>query len=555
MQLFKTIKSLQLKLSINQLIGISSVFILLTYNQSFWSALFSLVNISQPKYLLFISAVFLLLFFILFLLLSLFSSRRTIKYAICLLFIISSITSYYMDYLGTVFDPTMIQNIAETDYKEASELINFTIIIHVLIYGLIPSLVLFRIKLTSKGSFKKELFSRFLMLLIIFSATILNVFISYKDIIFIFRENRPVLFLSNPIFPIRSVFIYNKSILGFDKTRKTFQTVFNDIQRAAQSTSSSKKKLFILIIGETARAQSFSINGYHRETSPRLEKQDIINFTNASSCGTSTAVSLPCMFSYLKRENYEGSVARHSENFLDALNHAGIDVMWLDNNSGCKGICSRIDTKTIIHIDTDNICNTNGCFDEILLHQVKQHIENLKADTFIVLHQNGSHGPAYYKRYPEEFSKFTPECRSATVQDCSTQEVINAYDNTILYTDYFISSTIDFLKSKSDQFDTALLYVSDHGESLGENGIFLHGLPYFMAPDTQTHIPFIAWISSTFAQHQHIDINCLKNNADKPISHDNLLHSMLGIFDVQTHIYEKDYDIFVNCRNSLPSVP
>ena len=227
---------------------------------------------------------------------------------------------------------------------------------------------------------------------------------------------------------------------------------------------------------------------------------------------------------------------------------AGINVLWRDNNSGCKGVCDRVANESMEKLPLPAFCNEQECFDEILLQGLQEKISRFTNDGVIVLHQKGSHGPAYYQRYPEAFKKFIPECATNQVQDCPREQIINAYDNSILYTDYFLSQVIHFLQKNSSQYNTVLLYMSDHGESLGENGIYLHGLPYKIAPDTQIHIPFIMWLSPEFASNFNIDTACLKQHSNEAYSHDNLFHSVLGMLDIQTGEYDAELDIFNRCR-------
>lgn len=202
------------------------------------------------------------------------------------------------------------------------------------------------------------------------------------------------------------------------------------------------------------------------------------------------------------------------------------------------------------HLHLADLCGEDGCFDEILLFRLQEYINKLDQDAVIVLHQQGSHGPSYFKRYPKAFAQFQPECNKTDVYNCSYEEVVNAYDNTILYTDYFLSRVIDLLKLNSQTHDTAMLYVSDHGESLGENGVYLHGLPYMFAPQQQTHVPFILWLSENFSRDQDIDTACLRRQQNQPLSHDNILHSVLGVMGVQTRKYIEKKDIFSGCQLS-----
>ena len=162
-------------------------------------------------------------------------------------------------------------------------------------------------------------------------------------------------------------------------------------------------------------------------------------------------------------------------------------------------------------------------------------------DVLIVLHSMGSHGPAYYKRYPEQFEVFLPVCRTNQLNECSDEEISNAYDNTILYTDYFLSKVIGLLKNNSQESDTAMFYISDHGESLGEGGLYLHGMPYFMAPDEQINIPAFMWFDEGLTK--VFDIDAIKKNSELAKSHDNLFHTLLGLMDVETELYQKEMDI------------
>ncbi|WP_241149001.1 phosphoethanolamine transferase [Photobacterium sanguinicancri] len=291
-----------------------------------------------------------------------------------------------------------------------------------------------------------------------------------------------------------------------------------------------------------------SFNGYEKETNEYLAKQEgVINFPNVSSCGTATAVSLPCMFSNMTKSSYSASTARHQEGLLDVLDHAGVDVLWKNNNSGCKGACDRVPYINSSKSKSEELCTRGTCFDGVLLENLDEEITAIKKDGVIVLHLLGSHGPTYYKRYPDEFKKFTPTCDTAEIQNCSKEELVNTYDNTLLYTDYLLSEVINTLKAQDDSVNTAMLYVSDHGESLGENGIYLHGLPYAIAPDYQTHVPMVTWMSDSFTKKHKLNTECLQEMAQGEYSHDNFFHSILGLMDIETSEYKPALDMFATC--------
>jgi lipid A ethanolaminephosphotransferase len=260
---------------------------------------------------------------------------------------------------------------------------------------------------------------------------------------------------------------------------------------------------------------------------------------------------LPCMFNHLGREGYDNRSTDY-ESLVDVLQRAGLAVMWLDNQSGCKGVCDRIPNFDTTNEKVPEHCATGECFDAIMLHDLDARIAALPAErrakgVVVVMHQMGSHGPAYFKRAPQAFKKFTPECTSNALQDCSREQVINSYDNTIVYTDYFLSLAIKWLKAQENNAQAAMLYVADHGESLGENNLYLHGLPYAIAPDLQKHVPWITWMSSSFATANRIDTACLRARANERVSHDNYVHSVLGLLGVQTSIYKSELNLYAPC--------
>ena len=274
----------------------------------------------------------------------------------------------------------------------------------------------------------------------------------------------------------------------------------------------------------------------------------VINFAQVTSCGTNTEVSLPCMFSLQGRRNYDEDKIRGSESLLNVLERAGLRVLWRDNQSGCKGVCTGVETQKLDSAKVPGLCDGERCFDEILTHDLDQVLADRQGNLVIVMHQLGNHGPAYYKRYPEAFRRYTPECETPDLAKCERETVVNAYDNAILYTDHVLAKTIDFLKAKSATYDTAMLYVSDHGESLGENGLYLHGVPYSIAPKVQVEVPMTLWVSPGYAQSFALDTDCLRQRAAQPATHDNLFHSLLGMLDVRTSIYDAGLDVAAQCR-------
>ena len=527
------------KISQFWLIVISSIILTTFYNYSFWSNVFLVYPFDTQNWYYLVS---LYIFFtaITALLFTLVSSKYTTKFFLILIFISSSFAGYFMNAYGVIIDDHMIQNALETNSSETADLLTWKMGGYFLFLGLLPSIIIYKIDIAYK-SFKSELFTK-LKAIVLFIVLIVVILFSFsKFYTSFFREHKSLRFYTNPTYHIYSVGKY--FIL-----KATSITKFEQLGTDAKNISTDKKpKLVIFVVGEAARAANFSLNGYQKQTNPTLALEDIINYPNATSCGTETAISVPCMFSIYGRSDYSDSKGKSTENLIDVLSHAKINLLWRDNNSDSKGVATRITYEDLNNAQDEKLCGDGECFDEILLKNLQTYVDKQTADTLIVLHQKGSHGPAYYKRYPKEFNKFTPICESNQLEQCTQQQIQNAYDNTILYTDYFLSKTIDFLKSNQNKYQTAMIYSADHGESLGENGVYLHGMPYMLAPDNQTHIGFLQWFGDDFKK--KLNSNCLKQNASKDVSHDNLFHSILGIMDIKTSVYDEKLDMFQECRN------
>jgi len=249
------------------------------------------------------------------------------------------------------------------------------------------------------------------------------------------------------------------------------------------------------------------------------------------------------MFSHLTREQYSHAKGKNMSNVLDVINHAGVEVLWRDNNSDSKGVADRIDFEDFRDENKNPICDPE-CRDEGMLIGLQDYInERSEKDILVVLHTMGSHGPAYHKRYPEAFEVFTPACLTNQLNECSDKQINNAYDNTIVYADYVMAKTLELLKNNASDRDTAMFYISDHGESLGEKGVYLHGMPYFMAPQEQIHVPAIMWFDKRFGE--AVNAEALGSTVNLTLSHDNLFHTLLGMMRVSTDVYDQNLDILV----------
>ena len=475
-----------------------------------------------------------------------FSVRYLLKPFFALLLVTGSVVSYATLKYKVMFDQSMIENILETNPQEAHAYLNGSLVLWLVFMGILPAILLFLIKIEYADKWYKGVAHRLLSMLasLILIAGVAALY--YQDYASVGRNNPT---LNKEIIPANyaySTFHYVKDT--YFTTKMPFRTLGDDARRV---TRNGKPTLMFLVIGETARSQNFSMNGYPRDTNAFTSKIDgVISFRNMRSCGTATAVSVPCMFSDMNRTDYDGKKAAGSENVLDIVQKTGVSLLWKENDGGCKGACDRVPHQDVTALNLPGQCINGECYDEVLFHGLEEYINNLKGDGVIVLHTIGSHGPTYYNRYPAQFKKFTPTCDTNEIQDCDHQALINTYDNTILYTDSMVSKTIDTLKARQGSMNTALIYLSDHGESLGENGVYLHGLPWSIAPETQKHVPMLIWLSPDYQQRYGVSSQCLQQRAKTdPYSQDNLFSTLLGLLGVDTHEYQATDDILTPCRS------
>ncbi|MCB1583718.1 MAG: phosphoethanolamine--lipid A transferase [Xanthomonadales bacterium] len=524
---------------------ISLIFVII-YNVFFWKEIAFIIKPNTFKDYQLIGSLVLFLIFMINLILSLFTFRFSAKPILVTLFLLSAICLYFISQYNIVIDGEMVRNVIETNSSEAKDLLSLKLLFYVLFLGILPAYLVTRINIKNQTIWQL-LTEKIKVLIITVMAVGLIVYTQYPSFASIARSNHH---LSHMILPTNFIF---GSFTYIKERFNQSSAPFNDISKNAfRGPNHEQKEVIVLIVGETARADRFSINGYQTETNPELKKRNLINFKQTSSCGTSTAVSLPCLFSHLNRKTYSQKEGKNTANLLDFLDEAGFDVQWRDNNTGCKGICKRIDYLDLANAQDEKLCSSGECYDEILIKGLREQILNNPNNQFIVLHQKGSHGPAYYLRYPQSFEKFNPTCENILLQNCTTEALNNTYNNTILYTDHFINETIKLLESLPESTSTQLVYISDHGESLGENNLYLHGTPYVIAPEAQTHVPFFYW-NNHQTKSEMVDFACLQSKQNHPFSHDNVFHSMLGLSQVSTAYYKPELDIFESCMSKEPS--
>lgn len=514
--------------------AIFSFITLILYNEIFLKKVWSI----YPS-VLFMSMMLLVLFLLLNIACTLLFYRYTLKPLAVLFTLVNAAVYYFMIVYNTAIDKIMLLNVFETDVGEAKALLSWGMAEIMLIFGILPSWLIYKTNIVY-GGWKSELLKKMLIIIVAFVISAGIIGAGYKETAQFLRNNKPIKYYLIPVNYIGAIVSVTK-IKMREKPHELVK-VGEDAVRIPYWRNNGKKNLFVFVVGETARAASFSLNGYGKNTNKPLEKfgKEIISFREVFSCGTSTAISLPCMFSKDGRRDFDKSESAYTENLLDVAEKGGYKVWWRGNVTGCKGICNRVENEML--------CSADTCYDNILLNGFKEKIRNENKDMFVVLHQLGSHGPTYYKRYPQSAEVFKPNCATERLDKCSREEIMNVYDNTIYYTSENLAAVIKELQELDNEYNTMMLYVSDHGESLGENNIYLHAAPYAIAPDEQTRVPFILWMSESLKSGFNIDENCLQKQIDNNYSHDNIFHSFLGLMGIRTEIYNPDLDIFASCK-------
>jgi len=534
--------------SVEQVLVVASVFFVLAANRPFFAAAMHGHDPADPATWGFVLALATLLTSAHFLMMALVANRWTLKPVLAVLIVATALATYFMARYSVYFDATMVRNVLRTDPSEARELLSLTLLPHLLLYAVLPLVLLARVRIVNRPLLRAGLV-RALALLLAVAAAVASVLAASQPFASLMRNHREVRYLITPGNVVWSL----GAVLASDSRHavRPLQPIGLDARPGPSWAQRSKPMVMVLVVGETVRAANWGLNGYARQTTPELARLPLVNFSDVVSCGTNTEVSLPCMFAPVGRRDYDERRIRGSQGLLHVLARAGVAVQWRDNQSGCKGVCDGLPNDSVQSLDVPGLCSDGRCLDEGLGHGLDQRLAQARGTQLLVLHMLGNHGPAYFRRYPSTFARFTPACENDDLQHCSREQIVNAYDNALLYTDHVLASLIRQLGAQADRVDSALLYVSDHGESLGENRLFLHGIPYPIAPSVQTRVPMVLWTSPGFAQTTGLDLACLRQRAGVSVSHDHLFHSLLGLLDVQTQLYDPQWDFSATCRHDV----
>ncbi|OIN06655.1 hypothetical protein BFR47_04295 [Oceanisphaera psychrotolerans] len=534
-----------LSLTPTRLVFLVSCYFFLVLNVALLTRLVTIIgSLEQVRlgFLLTIPLFFVACFNVIFSLLTVFRGEKPV---LVLFILVSSLLNYAMYNYGTIVDRDMIVNILETNSGEAKSYLNLTAVLWFVLTGLLPAALILKLNIR-RSTVVRELGMKFASVTVSIVVILLVAAFYYKDYASVGRNNH---YLDKMIIPTH----FSHSLYGYvnEKYFKEdipYRTLGEDATLTAQAQD-GRKHLLVLMVGETARADNFQLGGYERDTNAFTQPLGVTYFEQVSSCGTATAVSVPCMFSRLSHRDFSDTQAANQDNLMDIVQRAGVNTLWLENDGGCKGVCGHIKTIEFKPDATNPVCDGDYCQDQVLLDGLRAQLDQLSGqNNIMVLHMVGSHGPTYYKRYPAEFSHFQPDCQRSDIQNCDARQLNNTYDNTLYYSDYIMSEVIKLLQQRQD-LSTGMLYVSDHGESLGESGLYLHGMPYSLAPTEQTHVPMLTWFSDAFVADKQLDEQCLGQAANtNAYSHDNLFDSILGLMDISTELYRPEMDLFNDCR-------
>ena len=527
-----------------------SVFWLLSANDTFLHRALEGRLPTQPESWLFGSTLALAQVALHFLLLGLLCHGRALRPLLALLMLVAAGGAHFIDAFGVCLDASMLRNALRTDPAEAGELIGPALLASLLFKGALPAALMWRVPLR-RLPFWRALGRRALWLLGALVLLVVAVMIEFRPLSSLMRNQRELRYLITPA----NVLWSTGSVVAADLkgAARPRQPIGLDAAPGPRMSARTRPMRVVLVVGETARAANWGLNGYARQTTPELAAvPGLINFPQTSSCGTNTEVSVPCMFAPVGRRDYDEDRIRGSESLLHVLARAGVDVLWRDNQSGCKGVCDGLPSEEMVRLDPPGLCAEGRCLDEALLAGLDERLASARGSGLIVLHMLGNHGPSYFRRYPERFARFQPACQSDDLRQCDSTAIANAYDNALLYTDHVLATLIARLQAQaqSSQVDTAMIYLSDHGESLGESNLFLHGLPWAIAPEVQKRVPMVMWFSDGLARQERLDLDCLRRRAAQPAAHDHLFHTLLGLLDVRTALHEPALDLLAGCRRS-----
>ncbi len=528
----------------------ASLYWLLTANAGFVSATLATQAVGAPARVGFGLALAAIVVALHLLLVLPLAGRHTVKPLLALLTLVAVTAAYFGSHYGVVIDPDMMRNVLHTDAAEAAELLNLPLLLHLLLFVGLPLGVLARVEVV-RQPWRHELKQRAGLAVAALLLLVVAVAGSFQPLASAMRNHKV---LRYRIAPANVLWSGGAALLADTRRAVRPRTPIGlDARPGPSWATATRPRVLVLVVGETARAANWGLAGYARPTTPQLAALPVIDFGPVQACGTSTEVSLPCLFAPVGRRDYDEARIRGQDSLLHLLARAGVAVHWRDNQSGCKGVCDGLPGDHTSATAAAGLCAEGRCLDEALIVDLDARLAAAQGTQIWVLHMLGNHGPSYFRRYPETFATFGPACRDDELGRCTPAQVVNAYDNALRYTDHVLASAIRRLQAHAGQVDSALLFVSDHGESLGEYGLFLHGLPYALAPAVQREVPMLLWRSDGYDAAVGLRPGCLSPTlraraAAAGLSHDHVFHTVLGLLDVRTALHEPAWDLSEPCR-------
>ena len=442
---------------------------------------------------------------------------------------------------GTVMTPDMVRNALSTDWREATELVGWRWTTRTLLFALPALAVAFfapTVEQKTARDFRGKL--RYTTRAVLLTAVTMGFLLSQFSTLSAFMRNqKEARYL---IEPVAVIYSFVRTLVS-DGTPQKKERLVIDSTPVLTAAASDKPLLIVLVVGETVRAADWGLNGYERNTTPELKRRGVINFTDVTACGTSTDVSLPCMFSRVGRKDYDRDRILTEESVLSVIDRAGVTVRWVDNQSGCKGACTDAMETAVTRNTAD--CRNGVCWDRAMLGNIDAALKTAASRELLVLHSMGNHGPAYWRRTPPAFRPFGEGCLKDDLGECRPEDVVVSYDNAVAYADQFLAAAIDKLSAVKDR-DTVLLYVSDHGESLGEKGLWLHGAPYWTDLSEQTKVPMILWMNDS--ARRRFNVTRPAGNVDVPVTHDNLADTLFELTGVQSVVHHPQESLLSRLR-------
>lgn len=440
-----------------------------------------------------------------------FLSRFVGKILLIITFIINAVAVYFVNTYSIIIDESMIGNVLNTNYEESSSFFSIKLILYIVFLGIIPSIYIYKVKII-KVTLKQFLITTSLTLLFILTL----VFANASNWLWIDKNSKTLGGLAMPW-----SYSVNTSLFYIHKFKKNEKEIL--LPNAV--IKDNQKSVVVLVIGESARSENFSLYGYKKNTNPLLSKVPNLFHFNATSCATYTTAGVKGILEHTQTDDLYEILPNY-------LYRNNVEVVWRTSNWGEPPVHIKNYQNRAALMPN---CKGADCnYDEILLTGLKEQIlASTKNKILIILHTSTSHGPTYSKKYPSQFETFKPVCNSVELGKCSQRELINAYDNTIVYTDYILSQVIEDLKELKE-YKSTMIFVSDHGESLGEKNLYMHGMPLSIAPKEQYEIPFIVWVSDGSKQ--------LKPN--KTLTQGNVFHSVLNFLNIESPIYDEKMNIF-----------